>query len=81
MDRLECWSAVAAGLCSLAAMVTVGVPAYMHYNQVDPGEWRTAVVLIICAGAFFATSLATGIVNGVRHRREDRQNGVEIKEE
>lgn len=80
MDRLEYWTAVMSGLCSMAAVMTVGVPAIMHYGQATHTEWRTGVILAVCAGVFFATSITTAVVNGVRSRGKDR-DGDSIKEE
>lgn len=80
MDRLEYWSALMSGLCSMAAVLTVGTPAIMHYGEATNTEWRTGVVLAVCAGVFFVTSIITAVVNGVRSRGKHR-NGDSIKEE
>lgn len=80
MDRLEYWSAAAAALCSIGAMLTVGTPAIMHYNVVTGTEWRTGIFLAVAAAVFFTTSVTTAIVGGVRRRGKTR-NGDSIKEE
>ena len=80
MDRLEYWSAVASGLCSMAAVLTVGAPAIMHYGQATTTEWHTGVTLAVCAGVFFATSITITVVSGIRRRGEGK-SGNSFKEE
>ena len=76
MDRLERWSAIAAALCSAIATLCLGIPAYMNYGRVTSNDWHASLALFVCAATFFATSVITAVVGGVRRRRENRRNGV-----